>query len=99
MIEYDIPYQTECKHCQAPVIFLLAEKSGKVNILDAAPVESGNVAIINRRAVYARKDAPLPEGADRYVSHFVTCPDADAVRAELASRTRAHEASTRRSWE
>ncbi len=99
-MEYDTPKFTECTHCGAPVVFLLAEKSGKVNILDAEPVETGNVAIINRRAVYASKAAPLPEGIERYVSHFATCPNADAVRADLVARTKEHDAYVKRgSWE
>ncbi len=87
-----------CKACGAAVLFLLNADSGKANILDRDPVENGNVAIVDGKAMNARKNRPLPDGAQRYISHFATCPDAGKIRAELAQRTRKNDQDVRTSW-
>ncbi len=95
----EYPEKGECRFCAAPVIWCIAEASGKINILDALPRDDGNVALIEGKARYARKDAPLPDHLPRYVSHFATCPDVAAVRAELAARTKANDQKARTAWD
>lgn len=79
----------KCSSCNAAVIFLPALDTGRTNILDAQPVEGGNVAIVDGKAVFARKDRPLPENVSTYVSHWATCLDVKGIRAQLHAREQA----------
>ncbi len=87
--------ETLCKHCKKPVRYVVAAASGKINILDAAPIKTGNVAIIDGLAHFHSKAAPLPDDATRYQSHFASCPFGERVRADLKARNEPR----RRSWE
>ena len=63
-----------CRTCQAPIIWAVTP-SGRRMPLDAEPREGGNVTL--------RADGVAivgGEGAVRYVSHFVTCPQAGQHR-------------------
>jgi len=62
-----------CFSCHAPVIWAKTEK-GRAMPVDAAPVETGNIELAGGVAKY------VPAGTGRYVSHFVTCPQAKGWR-------------------
>lgn len=76
-----------CKSCGAEIIRAVG-KSGKVNPIDAEPVAPdaeilGNVRLVDTGeemplALYDRKGdtLALDDDGTRYVSHFVTCPQA-----------------------
>lgn len=79
----------KCSSCNAAVIFIPAEDTGKTNILDAVPVDDGNIQIIDGKARFERKNRPLDRGVPRYKSHWATCPDAKSIRAQLHARNQA----------
>jgi|JI10StandDraft_1071094.scaffolds.fasta_scaffold645106_2 hypothetical protein len=84
-----------CTSCGAPIIFVVAAKSGKTNVLNRDPVANGNVAIIDNQAHFQSKANPLPDDADRYISHYATCPDAATFRANQKRQ----DDTSRHSWE
>ena len=70
----------------------MTEKTGKTMPVDAEPVENGNVRLEERgqitnfgnpasTAIYDTTDSLFGENT-RYVSHFVTCPNAPEWRKE-----------------
>jgi hypothetical protein len=72
-----------CRSCGDPVVWC---KTGKGRMqVDAEPVDNGNIEVVRWEgstpviAVHG-KDFEWPEGVDRYVSHFVTCVDAESWR-------------------
>lgn len=69
-----------CRSCGAPIVWVVSAKTGKSLPLDAVPVETGNVSIDDAgRAHVGKPKLPL-ETDDRYMSHFVTCPEAGEWR-------------------
>lgn len=51
--------------------------------IDREPVEGGNVEIVDDgKALVHANDAPSLLGGDRFVSHFSTCPEAEAWRSK-----------------
>jgi hypothetical protein len=76
-----------CRSCGAPVQWGRVEPSGKAIPLDPEPTATGNLVVV--RATYGAHGELVPVvryvGADtageRFVSHFVTCPDADQWRS------------------
>lgn len=80
------PPIAECVACKAPIFFALSSK-GKRMPIDAAERPDGNVILdgegpdpvtrqpIPRAVVLGKADTPLGD-PPRYVSHFVTCPNA-----------------------
>jgi hypothetical protein len=69
-----------CKSCGAAILWALTRK-GKRIPLDATPNPKGNLTLTGGSATIA-EDADLFTASDavRYVSHFVTCPDAATHR-------------------
>lgn len=78
-----------CGSCGAEVVWAVTP-AGRRMPVDAEPVDGGNVIL---HPGIARGDAPTAtvvgkavapalfgDDAPRYVSHFVTCPNADAHR-------------------
>lgn len=74
-----------CRSCDAPVLWVTMEGSGKSNPLDPEPVENGNVE------TFTGEDGRpmgrvLTDASDRlfspplYVSHFSSCPNAKEHR-------------------
>jgi hypothetical protein len=64
---------TKCRSCGADVCWVKSEKTGKSMILDAAPVDNGNITLaLTGLGVVGDKTATGP----RYISHFATCPQA-----------------------
>jgi len=75
-----------CRSCNAPIVWAVSAAKGNRMPLDPDPVPDGNVWIIERPehgapivGVTLHHD-DLPEGTLTYVSHFVTCRDADKWR-------------------
>lgn len=70
-----------CRSCNAPVVWATSATSGKAIPLDATPVDDGNLFLDGDIAKSFKADefdalfAPL-----RFVSHFVTCPQAGQWR-------------------
>lgn len=71
-------------------MWVVVDKTGKSMPVDADPVDNGNIELTGKtRATSQGGQAPecryvaqgsLLTEADRYVSHFATCPDADHHR-------------------
>lgn len=75
-------YPSQCDTCGAPVIRGFKTPAGKQAILDLEPVEGGNVAIIDGKAVTLTKIAnDSDQYPVRFVSHFSTCPDREQWKA------------------
>ena len=71
-----------CRSCKAPILWVKSAASRQIMILDAEPVEGGNIAIVENEAhVYKGDlfDKELPPGP-RYIDHHATCPDAQKWR-------------------
>jgi hypothetical protein len=74
---------SRCKSCARPIRWVKAKATNKMMPLDAVPVETGNIVVIDDLAVVFADAGELWEmypHHDRYVSHFATCPDAKAFR-------------------
>lgn len=76
-----------CRSCTAPIMWALTEKGHRMP-LDPEPTDEGNIVLAHREGLVplatvfsnasaAREGAP---NADRYTSHFVTCPHAASHR-------------------
>lgn len=79
----DAPEPARCRTCRAPIMWAVSAKTGSRMPLDRDPVDNGNVVLDGNRASYLSKaDAAAPNllGEARYVSHFATCPQAQAHR-------------------
>lgn len=70
---------SSCDSCGAPIRWVVTE-GGKNMPIDAEPSEKGNLLLIDRYVRFVK----LAEREDRdvplYLSHFATCPFADAHR-------------------
>ena len=67
-----------CRSCHASVIWTETEKGKKMPV-DAERVPNGNIELREGNppiAVYAKADG----ASKRYISHFVTCPQAKQHR-------------------
>lgn len=68
-----------CRSCGAPIIWTVTAKSGKKMPVDEAASPQGTFVLEEKgRDVYAHYVHPdeLKAGAERFTSHFSTCPDA-----------------------
>lgn len=72
------PNVVPCQACAAPIMFL-PTATGKRIPLNAAPAPTGNMVIRDGVAGVARADEVV-SNVPRYLSHFVTCPDAAKFR-------------------
>lgn len=69
--------QSLCRSCQAPVLFVKSETTGRLMILDADPSSEGRIVIEGGAARVLKKDLlEQPATGPRYVDHHVTCPAA-----------------------
>jgi hypothetical protein len=70
---------SNCRSCHAAIIWTETEKGKKMPV-DAEPALNGNIDLWTSgdkvTAAYTAMDA----GTKRYISHFVTCPNADKHR-------------------
>lgn len=73
-----------CRSCRRPLLWVRT-RGGRNMPVDPEPVLGGNLLVDTRRGTVetvneqARVDA-AERGEALYVSHFTTCPDADAYR-------------------
>lgn len=75
-----------CTSCGRSIFWGKTEASNRRMPVDMHPVDDGNVLIVSREEertpllrVLKRGEEPPPE-VSRYVSHFVTCPEAEQHR-------------------
>lgn len=80
-----VPPETECGSCHAAIRWVVTAK-GKAMPIDADPSEDG-AFVINGRSLtgdtlveFVKPSFRPMTSADRYSSHFATCPDADEHR-------------------
>ena len=73
-----------CRSCGAPIVWCVTT-AGKRMPVDSDPVENGNLVIVPQEGPWREplvrvlaKDEVVTE--DRFVSHFVSCPNAKAHR-------------------
>lgn len=85
-----------CRSCDAPVMWARNAKTNGIEPLDAEPRPDGNIQIIGtaegrhgeqvpkvRHLLKGEAELPmLMDPPPRYVSHFVTCPDAQEHRKD-----------------
>lgn len=69
---------SRCKTCGAAIRWAKTN-AGKPIPLDLEPVATGNL-VLTSTGIALPLSWELPGGEPRYVSHFATCPDADAHR-------------------
>lgn len=87
----------KCKSCNAEIRWAVTVKDGKKIPIDADPArEKGNITLQERAGqpplavvLDAQGNAPIPSlqpspDAPRYLSHFVTCPQAESFRKAAA---------------
>jgi hypothetical protein len=86
-----------CKSCGAEIIWVKTE-AGKAIPLDAEPTEGGNIIVQvlgpDREIAHVetavekveRHNCPIPAGRVAFVSHFATCPQANAWRKRKENR-------------
>lgn len=72
---------SRCRSCGAPIVWAVTER-GRRMPLDAQPVVAGNIEVSRRPdgAILATVRAEAQGEAQRYVSHFSTCPQAGQHR-------------------
>lgn len=68
---------TDCRSCGEPIRFAKT-KAGKLIPIDVLPDSSGNIVFEGDVAIIL-PDPEKYEG-EKFVSHFVTCPDAERWR-------------------
>lgn len=75
------PYPTmPCSACGAPIVFARSANDRPIP-LNAEPDPNGNIWVsADGRAHYRSKANPIPDGAERYTSHFIDCPQAAQFR-------------------
>lgn len=87
-----MPVQTICVSCKAPIFWAIVrgvKRGSKPMPVDFEPVENGNLRMVKAESpvvMTMSMQLELGEVDDgvRYVTHFVTCPDADNWRAGRA---------------
>ena len=74
-----------CKTCRASIIW--ASEKGRLMPIDRAPGVDGNIELTERDfggrdgvKLIARVVGRRADGVNRYVAHFLTCPDASKHR-------------------
>lgn len=69
-----------CRTCKAPIFFVRLHPSGKALPVDERPSEAGNIVLMHddsRDAVtLGPEEAAAYKRGKKFVTHFVTCPDA-----------------------
>jgi hypothetical protein len=75
-----------CASCGAPIIFARTG-SGKAIPIDAEPNPAGNIELADGTAKSWGTSHQWPPGADRYTTHFATCPHAAEHRRARTTKT------------
>jgi len=81
-----------CRSCTAAVFWAISAKTGRRALVDASPVEDGNVVVEapteegsppTFRVLSSAEMAQRPlDGTPRFKLHFATCPDAQRYRSK-----------------
>lgn len=97
------PWTVRCDSCGAEIFFAVNTTTGSRMPIDPEPRADGNVIIVgnprsitDRLSLTAEVLGPLEAlahaGEELYVSHFVTCPDAESWKGSTrAARRRQHK--------
>lgn len=78
-----------CRSCAAPIIWARSTTTGALMPLDAEPHEDGNCELVDAGVIVHGADRPMFAGP-LHLTHFVTCPDADAWRHQRALSEQEH---------
>lgn len=68
-----------CKKCLKPIYWVVTEKGANMPV-DNYPSDNGNIIFVNNLAHTLKKGEVVPEGTNRYKSHYATCPHAEHFR-------------------
>lgn len=74
-----MPNQARCKSCNALIMWLRNDRTGKMSPIDAAPNINGNCLVLDDDEHYhvlAKIDAIAQDPSRIYTNHFATCPEA-----------------------
>lgn len=78
---------SECKSCDAPIVWAVHATTGSFAPIDKEPTEGGNVALktdemgVTRYRVLTKPaEETFTEVETFHTSHFATCPDSAAHR-------------------
>ena len=81
------PVSASCRSCDAPILFAFSWSTGRRMPVDVEPSPLGNIALdmtgtVAAADVLTGDTLTRARDGDRklYLSHFVSCPDADAHR-------------------
>ena len=69
-----------CRTCEAPIVWVESQSTGKPMPMDLAPDPKGGFVIIGGKARKATADDDRL-ARERFTSHFATCPDANQWRS------------------
>ena len=67
----------QCRSCHKPILWAKTNRGSRIP-LDPIPVKGGNVNFVGDLAIVGKPD---PDN-ELFVSHFVTCPQANDWRQE-----------------
>lgn len=70
---------SKCQSCGATITWAKTE-NGRAMPLDAAPVDNGNMQVVDGVAIIVGDLLSPGDDGPRYVSHFATCPNSAAHR-------------------
>jgi hypothetical protein len=81
---------TRCRgqNCGAPITFVWLESSHRRHPIDPEPSEKGNMKLLGLHGEdpkahllsRSQREEALDRGVWLYISHYATCPDAEAFR-------------------
>lgn len=78
-----------CKSCRALITWLETAGGGRIPV-DEDPVPEGNIVVVGKMAKVFRNAQAAAEACPdepRYLSHFVSCPQAGAWRKDRREPT------------
>lgn len=77
---------SECRSCKALILWVIWERSGKAMPIDVAPGTTQNHTVVVTHSLKQNKlwavkyDERQHQGRRRFISHFITCPQANQHR-------------------
>lgn len=80
--------EAKCSKCDAEILWVTMEPSGKKAPLDIVPNDRGNIVVMGQAArtlTRSERIRYLDSGAKLYVNHFATCPEAAHFSARRKS--------------
>jgi hypothetical protein len=80
---------SKCRSCEADVIWLEHERTGKPAPIDAKPTSDGNIVVDDVGGTYSVvpeqvRDNLIEAGMPLHTNHFATCPQRAAWRERAA---------------